>query len=77
MGILVQLMPRLVPADTACEEVFEHHLNQPLFPEEAVVVAGAVARRRREFATVRACARRALARLGHPPVPLLPGWWAA
>lgn len=30
-------------------------------------------RRRREFATVRHCARRALAELGHPAVPLVPG----
>jgi enterobactin synthetase component D / holo-[acyl-carrier protein] synthase len=38
-----------------------------LFPEEEEVVARAVAKRRREFVTVRACAREALARLGEPP----------
>ncbi|MGX2994001.1 4'-phosphopantetheinyl transferase family protein [Streptomyces sp. JNUCC 64] len=44
-----------------------------LFPEEAAVVARAVGRRRREFATVRLCARRALERLGLPGGPVLPG----
>ncbi|MCK1815929.1 4'-phosphopantetheinyl transferase superfamily protein [Streptomyces sp. XM4011] len=44
-----------------------------LFPEEAAVVARAVPRRRQEFATVRACARTALERIGGPRVPLLPG----
>lgn len=44
-----------------------------LFPEEADVVARAVDKRRREFATVRQCARTALAALGVPPVPILPG----
>jgi 4'-phosphopantetheinyl transferase EntD len=44
-----------------------------LFPAEAAVVARAVAKRRAEFATVRWCARRALARLGVPAAPILPG----
>nr|WP_308119184.1 4'-phosphopantetheinyl transferase superfamily protein [Streptomyces sp. JJ38] len=42
-----------------------------LFPEEAAAVAGAVRKRQEEFATVRFCARTALARLGHAPAPLL------
>ncbi|MFI1168943.1 4'-phosphopantetheinyl transferase [Streptomyces sp. NPDC020801] len=44
-----------------------------LFPEEQVVVARAVAKRRREFAAVRSCARRAMEKLGVPAQPLLPG----
>lgn len=44
-----------------------------LHPEEEVVVARAVEKRRREFTAVRACARRAMARLGVPPQPILPG----
>ncbi len=44
-----------------------------LFPEEEALVAQAVAKRRREFAQGRACARRVLAELGIPPAPLLPG----
>lgn len=45
----------------------------PLFPEEERVIARAVDGRRREFTTVRHCAREALAALGGPRVPLLPG----
>lgn len=37
------------------------------------MTARAVERRRREFATARLCARQALAVLGHPPGPVLPG----
>ncbi|MER5206095.1 4'-phosphopantetheinyl transferase superfamily protein [Streptomyces sp. NPDC002825] len=44
-----------------------------LFPEEAAAVARAVAKRQREFATVRLCARLALGRLGLPETPLVPG----
>jgi 4'-phosphopantetheinyl transferase EntD len=44
-----------------------------LFPEEYAVVAKAVESRRREFATARACARTALARLGRQPTPILAG----
>jgi len=44
-----------------------------LFTEEQAVVAGAVEKRRQEFAAVCWCARRALARLGYPPGPILPG----
>jgi 4'-phosphopantetheinyl transferase EntD len=44
-----------------------------LFPEEAAAIASSVERRRREFATVRWCARRALAELGVQPAPLVPG----
>jgi 4'-phosphopantetheinyl transferase EntD len=44
-----------------------------LYPEEAALVVRAVAKRRREFAVVRACARRAMEKLGVPPQPILPG----
>ncbi|GAB2916866.1 4'-phosphopantetheinyl transferase family protein [Streptomyces heilongjiangensis] len=44
-----------------------------LYPEEAEIVARAVPKRRREFAVVRACARRAMEKLGVPPRPILPG----
>jgi 4'-phosphopantetheinyl transferase EntD len=44
-----------------------------MLPEEAAVVARAVDKRRREFGTVRHCARRAMEELGLPPVPVLPG----
>ncbi|AJE43493.1 4'-phosphopantetheinyl transferase family protein [Streptomyces nodosus] len=44
-----------------------------LYPEEEAVVARAVDKRRREFATVRACARQAMEKLGVPGRPILPG----
>jgi 4'-phosphopantetheinyl transferase EntD len=43
-----------------------------MFPTEAAAVASAVAERRREFATVRHCARRALRQIGAPAAPILP-----
>jgi|Tabmets5t2r1_1033131.scaffolds.fasta_scaffold02270_1 4'-phosphopantetheinyl transferase EntD len=43
-----------------------------MYPVEAALVREAVAERRREFGTVRYCARRALRRIGMPAAPLLP-----
>ena len=45
----------------------------PLMPGEGALVDRAVERRRREFATARACARSALERLGRPAEPILAG----
>lgn len=44
-----------------------------LFPAELQTLTRSVAKRRAEFSTVRYCARQALAQLGLPPVPILPG----
>ncbi|MFR9722621.1 4'-phosphopantetheinyl transferase family protein [Streptomyces sp. MS19] len=67
-------LARLLGAPVETEEAFTD-LPGPggLFPEEAAHIARAVPVRRAEFATVRHCARTALARLGAPRVPLLPG----
>lgn len=46
-------------------------VEEDLLPDERLLVARAVAKRRREFAAGRRCARRLLAQLGHPGVPLL------
>jgi 4'-phosphopantetheinyl transferase EntD len=63
-----------MPAPVEAVEAFHDPVDPPpLFPEEERLVAGAVARRRQEFGTVRACARTALARLGVPAGPILPG----
>ncbi|MEU1230496.1 4'-phosphopantetheinyl transferase superfamily protein [Streptomyces sp. NPDC005828] len=51
------------------DDALEH--GEGLFPEEEALIARAVPPRRREFTTGRICARRALARLGLPPAPLL------
>lgn len=63
----------ILPANVECEEHVGEAPGGLLFLDEEQVVARAVERRRREFATVRVCARACLRRLGHPPVPILPG----
>jgi 4'-phosphopantetheinyl transferase EntD len=45
----------------------------PLYPAEEALVVRAVAKRRREFAAVRGCARRAMEKLGVPPQAVLSG----
>ncbi len=67
------MLADIVPAQVAADEGFEDVLDAALFPEEEAVLARAVDKRRREFTTARACARAGLARLGVPPVPILPG----
>jgi 4'-phosphopantetheinyl transferase EntD len=69
----VGLLDSLVPAGVACSEAFADDPADTLFPAEQDVVARAVAKRRNEFTGVRGCARRALAALGLPPAPILPG----
>jgi 4'-phosphopantetheinyl transferase EntD len=63
----------ILPPEAAAEETFTDVAGPVLFPGEEAVLARAVGKRRREFTTGRACARAALARLGVPPVPILPG----
>ncbi|MFE3636625.1 4'-phosphopantetheinyl transferase [Streptomyces sp. NPDC059168] len=57
----------------ASAEAFEDDRDGRLFSEEEAAVAGAVPARRREFTTVRHCARAALGDLGIPAFPLPPG----
>jgi 4'-phosphopantetheinyl transferase EntD len=64
----------LLPPEIACAELFDDPPAAAAgFPAEVAAVAGAVDKRRREFLTVRHCARQALAVLGVAPVPILPG----
>lgn len=60
------MLERILPAGVAVA-VSREDLAADLFPAEEDLVANAVAGRRREFATGRACARLALMRLGRPP----------
>jgi 4'-phosphopantetheinyl transferase EntD len=60
-------------AGVCAAEAFEDVPDVVLFAEEEAAIARAVATRRREFATARQCARDALARLGLPPAPIVPG----
>lgn len=67
----VSLIATLVPA-SASAEMFSDAPESTMFSDEAAAVAGAGAERRREFGTVRDCARKALRQLGVPAVPILP-----
>lgn len=70
-----ELIATLLPGDVVTVELFgdAEDADAFLFPGEAAAIAGAVDGRRREFTSVRVCARRALARLGREPAPLVPG----
>ncbi|WP_406170792.1 4'-phosphopantetheinyl transferase superfamily protein [Streptomyces canus] len=69
------MIEELLPDSVVAVEAYGH--DEPehttLYPEEAALIAPAVPKRRREFTVVRACARRAMEKLGVPPQPVLPG----
>jgi 4'-phosphopantetheinyl transferase EntD len=67
------VIDELLPPGAAFAESFDDSTPAPLFPAEEALLARAVAKRRAEFATARLCARRALAAIDVPPVPILPG----
>jgi 4'-phosphopantetheinyl transferase EntD len=67
------MIEQLLPAGVAAVEAFEDVPGEPVFPGEEDLVANAVEVRRREFVTARRCAREALAKLGHAPVPIRSG----
>jgi enterobactin synthetase component D / holo-[acyl-carrier protein] synthase len=68
------VLERVLPRGVAFAESRSDVFDAVLFPEEEVVVEHAVEKRRREFATARHCARKALADLGFPagPIPVGP-----
>jgi 4'-phosphopantetheinyl transferase EntD len=66
------VIEELLPAHVVAVES-RVDLDAPLAPEEEAVVARAVDKRRREYTTVRACARAAFERLGVEPVPVPSG----
>lgn len=67
------MIEQLLPEGAVASDVFGPDGSATLYPEEAALVARTTDLRREEFTTVRACARRALAALGLPPAPVLPG----
>ena len=67
------MIERLLPSWVRAVDTTQDASEDTLWPAERSVVSRAVAKRRVEFATVRACARAALAELGVPPAPILPG----
>jgi 4'-phosphopantetheinyl transferase EntD len=68
------MIEEILPDSVAAAEAFgEGPVGARLFPCEEKVIARAVEKRRREFTDARACARRALGRLGIPPLPIPTG----
>jgi len=69
---LTSLLSRVIPSRAIGIEAEPADWEAALWPEEEAMVARAVAKRRREVAAGRTCARRALAQLGCAPAALLP-----
>jgi 4'-phosphopantetheinyl transferase EntD len=67
------MLEEILPPQVVAVEAFGDVLDVVLFPEEEAVLGRAVDKRRHEFTTARACARAALARLGVPAAPIVPG----
>ncbi|GII76601.1 4'-phosphopantetheinyl transferase [Sphaerisporangium rufum] len=67
------MIEAILPAGVVSAELFDDPVDAVLFPEEEQAVELAVDKRRREFTTARVCARRAMAALGVPAAPVVPG----
>jgi 4'-phosphopantetheinyl transferase EntD len=67
------VLDEIVPPAVIAVEAFDDPPDVHLYPEEEALLRKAVTSRRLEFGTARWCARRALAKLGRPAVPILPG----
>jgi 4'-phosphopantetheinyl transferase EntD len=62
---------RILPPGVSVCELLDGAEPDPLYPEEELLMARAVPKRRREFALARTCARRALAGIGIESCPIL------
>jgi 4'-phosphopantetheinyl transferase EntD len=67
------VIEEILPSGAIAVEAREDTMTARLFPQEELVVGGAVEKRRREFTTARACAREALQKLGFPAAPIPSG----
>jgi 4'-phosphopantetheinyl transferase EntD len=67
------VIERILPSAVVAVEESDDDRAVALFPEEEAMMARAVEKRRREFATGRDCAHRALELLGAPAGPVLTG----
>ncbi len=67
------MIEKILPPEAVAVDTREELLDIELFPEEHAALGRPVEKRRREFVTARACARRALAQLGLPPSPIAAG----
>src|SRR6185437_1465289 len=63
----------ILPAPVAAADSRTDLSDGRLYPEEQALLVRVADARRREFTTVRCCARMALAKLGLPPAPILRG----
>jgi enterobactin synthetase component D / holo-[acyl-carrier protein] synthase len=70
---VVGLIERILPPEVATAEAFDDPPDAVLYPGEEELISRAVDKRRREFRTVRHCARQALRQLDVPPAPVLRG----
>jgi len=70
---MLPLLDGLFPSDVITASGTLDSDVAPLMPEEELVIARSVFKRRREFAAGRQCARTALARMGIQDFPLLSG----
>lgn len=71
--ILATLLSGVLPDTVAAAELYTDPPELAPLPEEEPLIARSVDKRRREFITVRFCARQALGELGVPAVPILKG----
>lgn len=67
------MIERILHPAVVVVEALTDPVDAKLHPDEEPLVANAVEKRRREFTTVRDCARQAMARLGLPPTAILTG----
>jgi 4'-phosphopantetheinyl transferase EntD len=67
------VIEQILPPEVACAATFGDDPAATLYADEAAQISGAVPSRLMEFATGRACARRALRKLDVPPMPILRG----
>ena len=67
------MIEKVLARGVASVEAFCDPPEAVLYPGEAELITRAVDKRRREFRTVRHCARQALRQLGLPPAPVLRG----
>jgi 4'-phosphopantetheinyl transferase EntD len=67
------VLDEIVPPAVIAVEAFDDPPDVHLYPQEEALLQKAVTSRRLEFGTARWCARRALAKLGLPAAPILPG----
>jgi 4'-phosphopantetheinyl transferase EntD len=70
---LKAMIEEILPGQAVAVEASDDSAETMLFAEEQALLAGAVDRRQREFATGRMCARTALRQLGYPASAILRG----